>query len=332
VASTGVQASYSDLVDPWDRARLEWRFLSGQSGAMVRPDGKAYPVTDGVVRLVNVADGAHNWVLDALELPAASAGASQPTASVASFGFQWSWDNEPRTEADLQWRTASRYHLSPDHFSGKRILDAGCGAGAQSAFLARHGAKVVSIDLSDAINVAGRRTELRHSLRIQGDIAHLPLPDEYFDVVYCEGVLQHTRELGPVLAEFRRVLRPGGTLLAAHYVMPRGVIRKARLAVQERLRAAARGMSRDSLFLASGVGAAMSLVPGLGKLLTSTVIFANPRMPGLRPTWSATYDAYGLHEHQRYLTHEDFRGVVGAAGFETNDVGELGVVRATRQH
>jgi len=60
------------------------------------------------------------------------------------------------------------------------------------------------------------------------------------------------------------------------------------------------------------------------------VVVANHRMPTLKATWSATYDTYGLHEHQRYLPHEAFVAAVREAGFAATDVGEPGAVRAER--
>src|SRR5581483_11974134 len=164
----------------------------------------------------------HAWVLRELGLRPARGDTAQSAESVASFGFQWSWDHTPRTEEDLRWRAQERFELQDGFFAGKRLLDAGCGAGAQAAFFAQRGASVTAADLSSAIDVAATRPELREATLIQGDLAHLPLATGSMDVVYCEGVLQHTSELQPVLAELARVLAPGGLLLATHYLKPSG--------------------------------------------------------------------------------------------------------------
>jgi SAM-dependent methyltransferase len=323
-----VASKYDGLVDPWDRGPLAWRPRSSDQGALVRGDGTAYAVTNGIARFVGSnADAA--WVLEALGLRTAAGGRSQDPASVESFGFQWSWDSTPRTAEDLEWRIASRFGCTRADFVGRRVLDAGCGAGAQAAALTEWGARVTAIDLSAAVDVAARLPALRAATVAQADLAHLPFPDGAFDVVYCEGVLQHTEDSAPILAEFRRVLALGGLLLATHYGEPKGVLRKARLRTRQAVRALAQKAPREWVFLASGVAAAMTMVPGLGFVLRNTVVAWNPRMPTFKATWSATYDSYGQHYYQRHLPGAIFVALVRAAGFEVADVGEQGgAVRA----
>ncbi|WP_234337094.1 class I SAM-dependent methyltransferase [Streptomyces xylophagus] len=48
--------------------------------------------------------------------------------------------------------------------------------------------------------------------RPEVDLYRLPLPDDAVDTVVCALALEHIPELAPVLAEFARVLRPGGHL------------------------------------------------------------------------------------------------------------------------
>lgn len=53
-----------------------------------------------------------------------------------------------------------------------------------------------------------------------GDLHHLPLPDDHVDLVVCALALTHLPELAPAIAEFARVLRPGGHLVISdvHHV------------------------------------------------------------------------------------------------------------------
>lgn len=100
--------------------------------------------------------------------------------------------------------------------SGRRILDAGCGAGPLSAALRERGAQVSGIDASaPMVALAGRRLGEGADLRV-GDLADpLPFADGAFDDVVASLVLHYLKDWGPTLAEMRRVLRPGGRLIAS---------------------------------------------------------------------------------------------------------------------
>ena len=306
-------AKFTHLLDPWTGDPLAWHPLGEGQGSLIRSDGAAYPVTGNVARFIHESK--------------AAAGPYQDPRTVESFGFQWAWDASPRTSEDLVWRVASRFGLASRDFSGRHVLDAGCGAGAQAAVMATWGAEVAAVDLSSAIDVAARLSALSEATLVQADLAHLPFPSGSFDMVYCEGVLQHVEKLKPVLAEFHRVLGPRGVLLATHYPKPQGVLQQAGLAVRDALRAAAQDVPRDWLFLASGLAAALAQVPGLGFVLRNTVVVQNPRMPTLKATWSATFDNCGQHSFQRYLPGQEFVDVVRLVGFRVaREIREPGVV------
>lgn len=97
-----------------------------------------------------------------------------------------------------------------------RLLDLGCGMGGLSVALARAGFAVWPFDYNDAYCRITRLRARRHGLtlpvaRAAGEA--LPYPDASFDMVVCWDVLEHVRSLPAVLAETRRVLRPGGLAL-----------------------------------------------------------------------------------------------------------------------
>ena len=321
---------YNIYVDPWDHQKLTWKSLGPEDGALVRPDGLGYPVRAGVVRFLATQNPADEWTLRRMGITRAPCGSFQDPTSVESFGFQWTWDNTPRTDEDLLWRVATRFNLTPSDFAGKRVLDAGCGAGAQSMFLVRSGAIVSAIDLSSAIDSAARISDLKSTSLAQGDIAHLPFADGTFDIVYCEGVLQHAQATEPILAEFFRILKPGGLLLATHYVQPKGLPRIARWKLQEWIRRQAQKVPRDWLFLSSGIAAAIALTPGLGWVLRKSIVPSNDKMPSLKATWSNCYDSYGHHEFQRIIPPDEFVNSVRKAGFIHGDTSSDGLVRVTK--
>ncbi|MFL6075493.1 MAG: class I SAM-dependent methyltransferase [Mycobacteriales bacterium] len=89
------------------------------------------------------------------------------------------------------------------------VLDAACGTGRWSEYLAAQGHRVIGVDSSPDMLVRARARVPAGEFR-QGDLQHLPLDDGSVDLVVCALALTHVPELEPVLAEFARVLRPGG--------------------------------------------------------------------------------------------------------------------------
>ncbi|TDD91153.1 class I SAM-dependent methyltransferase [Actinomadura rubrisoli] len=100
--------------------------------------------------------------------------------------------------------------------AGRRILDAGCGSGALSAELRDHGAVVTGIDASAGmLALARRRLGDDADLHVVDLNDRLPFDDGAFDDVVASLVLHYLEDWEPTLAELRRVLRPGGRLIAS---------------------------------------------------------------------------------------------------------------------
>lgn len=100
--------------------------------------------------------------------------------------------------------------------AGRRILDAGCGSGPLSAALRDRGAVVTGIDSSAGmLALARRRLGDDAALHLADLRDRLPFADGAFDDVVASLVLHYLEDWGPVLAELRRVLRPGGRLIAS---------------------------------------------------------------------------------------------------------------------
>jgi ubiquinone/menaquinone biosynthesis C-methylase UbiE len=105
--------------------------------------------------------------------------------------------------------------LAPER--GMKVLDAGCGRGETLLALARQGAEPFGIDYSADAAQLTRETLAEWpdaDIRV-GDVTALPWPDETFDRVQFSDVIEHLDppQTVPALAEFRRVLKPGGYLL-----------------------------------------------------------------------------------------------------------------------
>lgn len=100
---------------------------------------------------------------------------------------------------------------------GKKVLDLGCGDGALSYLLAKHGAAVVGVD-NEAQGIGFANENLagadpQRKLKWEFVVASaytLPFPDETFDIIaHCE-VFEHLAEPERMLVEARRVLKPAG--------------------------------------------------------------------------------------------------------------------------
>jgi SAM-dependent methyltransferase len=100
--------------------------------------------------------------------------------------------------------------------AGRRILDAGCGAGPLFAALRDRGAIVTGIDKSAGmVGLARRRLGGDADLQVAELGRPLPFPDDTFDDVTASLVLHYLEDWGPALAELRRVLKPGGQLIVS---------------------------------------------------------------------------------------------------------------------
>jgi SAM-dependent methyltransferase len=98
---------------------------------------------------------------------------------------------------------------------GARVLEAGCGTGAQTAILASTspGTLFTSIDVSEeSLAVARRTVDAANVTFARADIGALPFPDNHFDHVFVCFVLEHLSDPGAALSALRRVLKPGGSI------------------------------------------------------------------------------------------------------------------------
>jgi ubiquinone/menaquinone biosynthesis C-methylase UbiE len=95
-----------------------------------------------------------------------------------------------------------------------RVLDAGCGAGQVTKMLRNWGCDAVGVDAAGKL-IGLARTAYPGLAFTVGDLRALPYPDQEFDAIVARYSIIHTApgEVSTVVAEFARVLRPGGCLL-----------------------------------------------------------------------------------------------------------------------
>jgi SAM-dependent methyltransferase len=109
-------------------------------------------------------------------------------------------------------------HADTAYPAGSRVLEAGCGVGAQTVTLARHspGARIVSVDISGPSAAAARRAVedagVGNVAFGQADLFRLPFPPESFDHVFVCFVLEHLPRPVEALLALKAMLRPGGSI------------------------------------------------------------------------------------------------------------------------
>ena len=102
---------------------------------------------------------------------------------------------------------------------GRRVLDLGCGTGADSVLLAARGADVSGVDISpELLTLASQRAALdgqaERIVTLCGSTHDIPVPDASIDLVFGNAVLHHV-DLALTAREVRRVLKPGGRAIFA---------------------------------------------------------------------------------------------------------------------
>jgi SAM-dependent methyltransferase len=128
---------------------------------------------------------------------------------------------DPRESVRLQDQAATLVELlhgdtafPPD----SRVLEAGCGVGAQTVTLAAHspGAEIVALDISEVSLEQARQKVIEAGFDKvkfqQGDIFDLPFDAQSFDHVFVCFVLEHLPNPVEALQHLKRMLKPGGSI------------------------------------------------------------------------------------------------------------------------
>ena len=102
---------------------------------------------------------------------------------------------------------------------GRRVLDVATGPGWVAAQAAERGATVVGVDVADAMIARARRAHPGLEFR-WADAHELPFPDASFDAVVGNLAVMHLSRPKRAMAEFVRVLRPGGRLVLTAWADP----------------------------------------------------------------------------------------------------------------
>jgi 2-polyprenyl-6-hydroxyphenyl methylase/3-demethylubiquinone-9 3-methyltransferase len=107
------------------------------------------------------------------------------------------------------------HHLNTDTKASQQLfLDIGCGGGLATEAMARHGHRMIGLDISPrSIETARRHAQEEGVSNVEyvvGSALELPFPDYHFDGVVMSDVIEHIHDLPALVKEINRVLKPGG--------------------------------------------------------------------------------------------------------------------------
>lgn len=131
------------------------------------------------------------------------------------------WVSDPLHQWSRQWEYPYAWERVDSLVRGQReqlrVLDAGSGITFFPYTMNESlGVEVVCVDGDNSLGAIHSVLRERTGALVEfvgADLRKLPQPDSHFDAIYCLSVLEHTRGYPEILAELRRVLRPGGTLV-----------------------------------------------------------------------------------------------------------------------
>mmetsp|Transcript_14033 Transcript_14033/g.37204 ORF Transcript_14033/g.37204 Transcript_14033/m.37204 type:complete len:302 (-) Transcript_14033:286-1191(-) len=119
----------------------------------------------------------------------------------------------PHATKTLDGTLAAAQHADAD----VRVLDVGCSGGSDLRKMAnlRPTARLYGIDMMGAVVELAKELGPATADYRSGDVHALPYQDDFFDAVYCQRLLIHSKQLERALKEIIRVLRPGGVCVMA---------------------------------------------------------------------------------------------------------------------
>lgn len=131
---------------------------------------------------------------------------------------KWSYERKHKFKYGLQDYMHGAFKFQ--EFSGKKVLEIGCGSGIDAVEFAKAGALVTATDITNnAIELTkSLANEAGVKIRVtQAPADKIPYKKNSFDCVYSYGVLHHIPGVNNALKEAHRLLKPGGIIMAMLY-------------------------------------------------------------------------------------------------------------------
>jgi glycosyltransferase involved in cell wall biosynthesis/ubiquinone/menaquinone biosynthesis C-methylase UbiE len=107
-----------------------------------------------------------------------------------------------------------RYDFARQFCKDKSVLDAACGVGYGSGYLAEVAREIISVDIAQEAIIYAQKHYQKENIQFRvGDVTSLEFPDKYFDVVCAFETLEHLDKPEEFIAEVRRVLKQEGEFI-----------------------------------------------------------------------------------------------------------------------
>jgi 2-polyprenyl-3-methyl-5-hydroxy-6-metoxy-1,4-benzoquinol methylase len=110
-------------------------------------------------------------------------------------------------------------NLKFDDLKNLKVLDAGCGTGQKSVFMARYGANVTALDINEVQLNEAKKNAIKYNVTlnfVKDDLVDLKHNEKY-DLIVCLGVLHHTPSMKKGLENLLKLLKPNGKIVVALY-------------------------------------------------------------------------------------------------------------------
>jgi SAM-dependent methyltransferase len=244
---------------------------------------------------------------------------------VSSFGSEWNHFNYDAFKINWLEHVVKNTFGTPDIFKGKIIVDAGGGSGMQSVWMSECGAAhVICLELSQSVDDVLPRNVAKHGNIdvVQCTIDRPPLRKGCIQgLVICHNVIQHTPSVAGTARALWDIVGPRGEFVFNCYTRnDQGILRALRFAMGMKLRQVLSRQSFDFLLTYSRMMAAARFIPGLGLFLEKSGFLSRGHIPSgphylrraFRQASLNTFDAFGSHTYQHYLSNDEVRAIVNS--------------------
>jgi len=217
------------LKDPFTKENLQ--FFSFENNAeniisgilLNKISGNVFPIIKGVPVLLSSSltkDFCKKYEKKLIEIKKNFPSASiNPSTQKNTWSFSLEWDSHNSKNLDTTWgmSTSGRYEqflienqIKESQLNNKIVLDAGCGNGMLSEYISQKDCLVFGIDYSESVFMAEEKRKSENVCFVRGDLQHPPFDNDFFDIIFSNGVLHHTPDTYKTFKSVAKCVKPEG--------------------------------------------------------------------------------------------------------------------------